>query len=193
MNVSFQPQAAAHRPGTAPAPRQALAPRTSARDAGDTIQLSDAAQRLLSGRPAGTAQSGTPAAQAAAALADAAASGEAADETGGARQPFGQVGRGVTPGHLMQPAAAAHAQTEYAGDPAASDPTAVQDDSGVVEEIVGDDGSDVAAAPAEDEIAAEKTFAEETLAEGPAPDAAESDLVEAMLDELLEDGDEAVA
>ena len=51
---------------------------------------------------------------------------EAADETGGARQPFGQVVRGFTPGHLKQAAAAAHAQTEYAGDPAASDPTAVQ-------------------------------------------------------------------
>lgn len=222
MNVSFHPQAAAHRPSAAPAPQpsQTSTETAPSGEAGDTVELSAAAQQLLSAQKAGKAQPHTPAGQAAAALAGAAAS----DETDGAPQPFGQIVRGFTPGHLKHAAAAAEPTgeaTEVAGDETATDPTAVQDDSGVVEDIVEDDGSDVAAAPddetadegevassepdigellEDDETPAEQTAADATSEPESAPEETPvaGDPAGDLLDELLdgesdEGGDETVA
>jgi len=164
MNVSFNPQAgnsraAAHRPTSAPA---ALQTQTSTQTApagngGVEIQLSAAAQQLLSAQQGGEAQAGTPAGLAAAFLASAASASEAAGESGGAHQPFGQTVRDFTPGHLKQAAAAAVAATaestettEVAGDETATDPTAVQDGTGGAEDAPAGDAGDVAAAPAEE-------------------------------------------
>jgi len=168
MNVSFNPQAGnsqatAHRPTSAPA---ALQTQTSTQTApagngGVEIQLSAAAQQLLSAQQGGKAQAGTPAGLAAAFLASAAsaseAAGETAGESGGTHQPFGQTVRDFTPGHLKQAAAAAVAATaestettEVAGDETATDPTAVQDGTGGAEDAPAGDAGDVAAAPAEE-------------------------------------------
>jgi len=174
MNVSFHPQAAAHRPASAPAPRDTNSQAAqSAPAAGDEIQLSAAAQQLLSAQHAGKAQAGTPAALAAAYLATEASAASATDATGqtdGTHQPFGQTVRNFTPGHLKQAAAAAALAAD------STDPTAVQDGTGQTQDAPAGDGGDVANVPADE--SADGTASEPDIgallndSESPAEDAA---------------------